>query len=373
MPKESISYSTKSKAEKNKPQPMNTIPAVSVIIPTYNSERYIKSCLTSALTQTLKNIEIICVDDCSTDDTFNIIMEYARQDSRITLVKLPKNTGSASEPRNMGMRMSRGRYIAFLDSDDMYTKTALEELVTVAEKWKADVVHTEQVYMPEDKVIDIDDTTKLKAFSKEVGERCTEPVLETDNLAERVKMFHAGRFFGWVHNKLFRRDFLMHKGLTFPKIKVSEDTIFYFKVVCTAPRIVRVPNIMYIYRDNPNSLTRKLVELEESYHALAYLMIEGAKILSEFMDTIPMFEQSPALRQLPLDYLIQRHLVWTQRFYENCKPAELASLARKEIEPFCGEYTPFFAYLYGAIHFYRHKMIEYENTIRKLQDSGQKK
>lgn len=355
------------------PQPAPVIPAVSIIIPMYNAEKYIKTCLQSAQNQTLKNIEIICVDDCSTDETFNTVMEIARQDSRITLVKLPKNTGSASAPRNMGIRMSRGRYIAFLDSDDMYTKTAMEELVTLAEKWKADVVHTEQVYMPEENVIDVDENTKLKTSSRELGGFCSEPVLETDNLIERVQMFHKGRFFGWVHNKLFRRDFLMNKDLKFPPLKVSEDVIFYFQVVCTAPRIVRVPNIMYIYRDNPDSLTRKLVDLEESYHELAKVLVDGCKILDEFMARFPAFAQNPALRQLPLDHLIQRHLVWTQRFYEQCKPAELDELARKELKNYCGEYTPFFAYLYGAIHFYRHKLLEYENKIQQLQDAQEKK
>lgn len=348
------------------------MPSVSIIIPMYNAERYIKSCLTSAINQSLTDIEIICVDDCSTDKTFDIVMEFARKDARIRLSKLPKNSGSASEPRNTGMRLSRGKYIAFLDSDDMYTSTAMEELFNLAEKWKADVVHTEQVYKPENNVIDVDSDTKLNTFSKELGGFCSEPVLETDNLAERVQMFFKGRFFGWVHNKLFRRDFIMNKDFKFPALKVSEDVIFYFQVICTAPRIVRVPNIMYIYRDNPESLTRKLVDLKESYHALAHLMIEGAKVLDEFMASIPLFVQNPALRQLPLDYLITRHLIWTQRFYENCKPVELDALARQEMKPYCGEHAPFFAYLYGAIHFYRHKLLEYEKTIKELQ-AAQKK
>ena len=348
-------------------QNIAAIPLVSIIIPMYNSERYIESCVSSALNQTLKNIEIICVDDCSTDKTFNIVMELAKKDNRIRLAKLGQNSGTASEPRNLGIRLSRGKYIAFLDSDDMYTKTAMEELVIVAEKWKADVVHTEQVYRPENDVIDVDENTKLTTFSKELGGFCTEPLLETDNLVERVQMFFKDRFFGWIHNKLYRRDFLMEKDLKFAPLKISEDIIFYFFVICTAPRIVRVPNIMYIYRENENSLTRKEVSLEESFHALTQLMIEGSKLLDEFMAKIPMFVQNPALRQLPLDHLIQKHLSWTQRFYEQCKPLELDALARKEMETYCGENMPFFAYLYNTIHFYRHKLLEYEKTIKELK------
>ena len=354
------------------PQNVAALPAVSVIIPMYNAERYIKSCVESVQRQTLANIEIICVDDCSTDNTFNIVLEMAQRDGRIKLARLAQNSGGASEPRNYGIRLSRGKYIAFLDSDDMYTKTAMEELALIAEKYQADVVHTEQVYFPENDIIDVDDNTKFSTFSKELGGFCSEPMLETDNLAERVQMFFNGRFFGWVHNKLYRRDFIMDKDLKFAPLKTSEDIVFYFFVVCTAPRIVRVPNIMYIYRHNPNSITRKIVSIEESYHALTHLMIEGSKIMDEFMAKHPLFVQNPQLRQLPLDYLIQQHLIWTQRFYDKYTPAQLDVLARKEVQPYCGEGgTPFFAYLYGAIHFYRQKLIEFEKKIHELEGKKQ--
>lgn len=344
-----------------------SIPAVSVIIPMYNAQRYIKSCIASVLNQTLANLEIICVDDCSTDETFKIVEEIARQDGRVRLFKLPQNSGGASEPRNFGMRMSRGKYIAFLDSDDLYTPTAMQELFLIAEKWNADVIHTEQVYFPENQKIDIDENTKFSRFSKERGGFCTEPMLETDNLAERVQMFFQGRFFGWVHNKIYRRDYLMEKNLKFEKLKTSEDIIFYFLVVCTAPRIVRVPNVIYIYRHNPNSITRKIVSIQESLHALTHLMIEGTKIMDDFMGKIPLFVQNPALRQLPIDYIIQQHLIWTQRFFDKYTPAQLDELVRNEMKPFCGDHSAFYAYIFSAIHVYRKKMIEYDKKIKELE------
>jgi len=346
---------------------ISPMPTVSVIIPMYNSERYIKSCVESVQRQTLQNLEIICVDDCSTDNTFNIVLEMAKLDGRIRLAKLGQNSGGASEPRNYGMRLSRGKYIAFLDSDDMYTKTAMAELVTEAEKFKADVVHTEQVYFPENDVIDVTDDTKFTTFSKERGGFCSEPKLETDNLAERVQMFFNGRFFGWVHNKLYRRDFLMDKDLKFAPLKTSEDIVFYFFVLCSAPRIVRVPNIIYIYRKNPDSITRKVVSIEESYHALTNLMIEGTKLMDDFMAKNPLFVQNPGLRQLPIDYLVQQHLIWTQRFYDKYTTAQLDGLARKEMQPYTDSAQAFFAYLYGAIHFYRKRLIDQDKKIKELE------
>lgn len=343
------------------------LPAVSVILPMYNASRYITSCVKSVLSQTFGLFELICVDDCSTDDTVKIVAELAKTDGRIRIVRLPKNSGGASEPRNTGLRISRGKYIAFLDSDDMYTRTALAELVSVAEKFQADVVHTEQVYFPENQTIDVTPDTKFTTFSKELGGFCKEPMLETDNLAQRVQMFYKGRFFGWVHNKLYRRDLLMEKNIRFDKLMTSEDIIFYFRVLCTAPRIVRVPNIIYIYRHNPNSITRKMVSVEESLHVLTHLMIEGSKVLDDFMSGFELFVKNPGLRQLPIDYIIQQHLIWTQRFYEKYTTAQLDALVRKELKKYCGDFTPFFAYIYGAIHTYRKRLIAYDKEIKQLK------
>ena len=343
------------------------LPAVSVIIPMYNSARYIGSCIQSVLGQTFGELEVICVDDCSTDDTVRIVSEMAQRDGRIRLVRHAKNSGAASEPRNTGLRMSRGKYIGFLDSDDMYTPTALAELVSIAEQWRADVVHTEQVLFPENQTIDVTPQTRFTTFSKETGGFSKEPVLETDNLAERVQMFCRSRLFGWVHNKLYRRDFIMERDLRFDKLLTSEDIVFYFKVICTAPRIVRVPNIIYIYRHNPNSITRKMVSIEQSLHALTHLMIEGSKVMDDFMSGIEFFVKNPQFRQLPLDYIVQQHLIWTQRFYDKYSTAQLDELVRRELRKYCGDFTPFFAYIYAAIHTYRQRLINNDKQIRELQ------
>ncbi len=343
------------------------LPAVSIVLPMYNAQRYIETCVRSVLGQTFGDFELICIDDCSTDDTLKIVVALAQNDPRIKIVKLPKNSGGASEPRNTGIRISRGKYLAFLDADDMYTPTALQELVSVAEKFKADVVHTEQVYFPENQTIDVTPQTKFTTFSKEKGGFCKEAFLETNNLAERVQMFYKGRFFGWVHNKLYRRDFLMEKNLHFANLLTSEDIVFYFQVLCTAPRIVRVPNIVYIYRHNPGSITRRMVSIEESLHALTHLMIEGSKILDDFMSGFEFFVKNPNYRQLPIDYIIQQHLIWTQRFYEKYTPAQLDAAVRKELKKYCGDFTPFFAYIYGAIHSYRQRLLKYDKELKELQ------
>ncbi len=348
------------------------IPAVSVIIPMYNSAYYIKSCLASVLNQTLTNFEIICVDDCSTDDTFKIVTELANQDKRIKLLRHSRNSGGAGEPRNTGIRLSRGKYIAFLDSDDLLTKTALEELATIAEKWQADVVHTERAFFPEKQTVDGKSQVKLRPFSREVGGFCKEPMLETDKIAERVQMFHDNRFFGWVQNKLYRRDYIITQNITFDNLAISEDIIFYFKVLCTAPRIVRVPNITYISCSNPESITRRQIPIEESLRSLTHVMAEGSKILDEFMNGIDFFKKNPAFRQLPIDYFVQQHLVWTQRFYDQYKLLQVEPAIRQELKKYCGDYAPFFTYLFGVVHNYRRQIINSAKANKALPKPADK-
>ena len=100
---------------------------VSVIIPCYNSERYIVQSIESVIMQTFQQWEMIIVDDCSTDNSADIIKKYEAKDFRIRYLKTNEPSGSPSIPRNIGIREARGRYIAFLDSDDIWLPKKLEE------------------------------------------------------------------------------------------------------------------------------------------------------------------------------------------------------------------------------------------------------
>jgi hypothetical protein len=105
---------------------MNTTnPLISVIIPTYNSEEYIAEALNSVLQQTYNNIEVLLVDDASTDNTTEIIRQFAKNDCRIILEKLPINSGTAIA-RNKGINSANGSFIAFLDADDMWLPNKLQ-------------------------------------------------------------------------------------------------------------------------------------------------------------------------------------------------------------------------------------------------------
>ena len=115
---------------------MTKIPLISVIIPIFNSDKYLSSCLNSVINQTLKNIEIICIDDGSTDQSLKIVENYSNFDERIIIIS-QKNEGSGIA-RNKGIKKSKGKYIAFMDSDDLYpNEFTLELLLTKAIENKA--------------------------------------------------------------------------------------------------------------------------------------------------------------------------------------------------------------------------------------------
>ena len=112
---------------------------VSVIVPVYNVSNYLQRCVESLTGQSYKNIEIILIDDCSTDDSLKLCYEFAKHDERIKICKNEKNIG-LSATREVGMKYTSGEWIMFLDSDDTFTELAVEKMVCFAKESKADIV-----------------------------------------------------------------------------------------------------------------------------------------------------------------------------------------------------------------------------------------
>jgi len=116
-----------------------TIPNVSIIVPIYNVEPYLHRCLDSLVNQTLKDIEIICINDCSPDNSLDILKEYAEKDERINIINFEKNQG-VSVARNTGIEIAKGEYIGFVDSDDYVDLDFYEKLYKKARETDADMV-----------------------------------------------------------------------------------------------------------------------------------------------------------------------------------------------------------------------------------------
>jgi teichuronic acid biosynthesis glycosyltransferase TuaG len=128
---------------------MNQIPFVSIVVAVYNAEKYIENTIESIISQTFQDFEIILVDDCSTDSSYNILREYSNKNEKIKVYKLEQNSGGPAKPRNIGIDKSLGKYIAFLDADDLWYETKLEEQFNFMKKNKINFSSTKMYFIDE--------------------------------------------------------------------------------------------------------------------------------------------------------------------------------------------------------------------------------
>lgn len=271
-------------------------PEVSVIISMYNAENFVGECLTSLLNQTLKNIEVIVVDDCSTDNSAAVVKNFLPQfERRLTFLSTKKNSGYPGLPRNLALTSARGKYITFVDSDDFIDEDALEKLFNYAENFNADVVHVEKCFTLKDGVTQVESTQE---FSVE------EPTLETDDIGRRVIDFTEKKFMWNVWGKLFRRDFLTKNNIKFPAMTTYEDMIFTFQCVICAKNYLRIPDNFYHYRIRNNSLSHKNIDGIE----ISKNLIEGVKVLDKFMASKKFFVDNPKFKYAILDFFIPQQL-----------------------------------------------------------------
>ncbi|HIY62971.1 MAG TPA: glycosyltransferase [Candidatus Mediterraneibacter stercoripullorum] len=221
-------------------------PLVSVIIPVYNVEQYLRQCLDSVVNQTLKDIEIICVNDSSTDNSLAILNEYAARDSRIKVITQPN--GGAGAARNNGLSASTGKYLSFLDSDDFFEPDMLELAYEKAEEDKADFVvfQSDQYYTDDDKFVQVAWTLREKEIP---------PYTPFSHRQMTDNIFKV--FVGWAWDKLYNRDFVERNHLLFQEQRTSNDMLFVFSAVAIAKRITVVKKILaHQRRDAKDSLSK---------------------------------------------------------------------------------------------------------------------
>lgn len=209
---------------------------VSVIIPVYNIEHHLRRCLDSVAGQTLMDLEVICVDDGSTDQSPAILAEYARRDSRFQIVT-QANAGPGGA-RNAGLKRATGEYLIFLDSDDWFEPDLLEQLVGRAGETGADVTLCRAVEFDTETERELPSEWMLKSRYLP-GETFT-PAEIADHLFQFT--------YGWPWDKLYRADFVRKTGLSYPPLPNSEDLVFVFQSLALAGRISVVPRPLVHHR-----------------------------------------------------------------------------------------------------------------------------
>lgn len=130
-----------------------TEPLVSVVIPMYNSQEFISECIDSVLAQTYQNIELIIVDDCSTDDSVSVVQTYCEKGDRVKLIKLSSNSGGPAKPRNVGIKASHGKYIAFIDADDLWFEGKTADQVQLMEENDYNITSTRALFVTKNEKI----------------------------------------------------------------------------------------------------------------------------------------------------------------------------------------------------------------------------
>lgn len=215
---------------------------VSVIIPVYNVEEYIEECIESVVNQTLKEIEIIIVNDGTQDNSMKKIEKFLF-DKRIIIIN--KENGGVSSARNCGLEIAKGEYIAFLDSDDFIDEMMLEKMYSSSEK--ADIVFSN--------IIEYNDITKEKKFRKNY--------FPLENKTRKGKFF-----FNYsdvvVWNKIYKNNFLRKFNIRFNERIIHEDIIFTFKTMFLADKVKWVNEYFYFYRINRNGSIMSSLKKDKS-------------------------------------------------------------------------------------------------------------
>ena len=211
---------------------------ISIIMPVYNTEQYVKTAIQSVLNQTYTDWELILVNDASTDNSLEILKEFQRLDKRIQVIDIPQNSG-ASHARNIGMKLAKGDYLSFLDSDDFWDPIFLISLISKIEQ-----------------------NTNINFIYSGFDE-----FDEKGNIINVQNQYKAGKFNAFIHKSgelrfpfdmdsfMVKRELIEKFDITFPEeYQICEDTCFLLKILCITPAYY-VPEILTHYRKHTNSAT----------------------------------------------------------------------------------------------------------------------
>lgn len=214
---------------------MDINPKVSVIIPIYNASEFLEECINSILQQSLKEIEVICVDDGSSDNSLEILKKYAQNDCRVKI--LSQSNQGAGAARNNGMSNARGEYLSFLDSDDFFDVDMLKDAYEAAHNSNADVC-----------VFDADlfnhSTKEFKKCTWAFRRQYFPKEQPFSPLSPDVKDNIFRMFNGWPWDKLFRREFVQRIHLQYQNLRTTNDMFFVFIGIARAKRIITVDKVL---------------------------------------------------------------------------------------------------------------------------------
>ena len=225
---------------------------LSVIVPVYKVEPFLRKCVDSIINQTYRNLEIILVDDGSPDNCGAICDEYAEKDNRVFVIH--KNNGGVSSTRNVGIEQAKGDYITFVDSDDWLEETMYEEMIACAKTKNADVVCCNYQYGKWEN----QDTKQTYQYG---GSEACHKMFESNRLVDGISVAPI--------DKIFRRDIV--GSIRFcEQCSYAEDTLFVTEVLCIANCVVKLDKTFYHYVQVEGSAMRSDYSIQRSSEIIAY-------------------------------------------------------------------------------------------------------
>lgn len=260
-------------------------PLISIIVPVYNVEKYLRECLESLINQTYDNVEIICFNDASTDNSLSILEEYACIDDRVKVINSSINVKQGGG-RNRALKLSKGEYICFVDSDDWIDKHFVEMLYSAISTFNADIA--------------IADCYEYNnGHLKEITYLGKNIQCSTIELKRKILLNGCP-----LPTSIFRRNLIFDNNLFFPEGVFYEDNAVGPAIFLSARKIIKIDNSLYYYRMNPTSTTHRINDyrffdrLETSLLAL-----NNIKKLSNFESELAILEEEIEWRFIRLYFI----------------------------------------------------------------------
>lgn len=275
---------------------------ISIIVPFHNVEKYISKCLTSLIYQSLEDIEIICINDASTDDSKNIVQHYVENDTRIILLNVD-NVSGQSYARNIGINVASGEYIGFVDSDDWVELDMFEKMYNKAKSVDSDITMCQaQLYDDKEQTLYTNDYYNLKSLEK-YGDKVFTPEETKDEILNINVVL-------W--NKIYKREFLQNISAKFQDGYIYEDLPFFFETYLKAQRINILWEASYYYRQN-----RQFSTMQNSDKKV-YDRIPMVERTYNVLKQAPFFEEKKAeIISWIIDDIFHRYTLLEDKYYED--------------------------------------------------------
>ncbi|MDD6478700.1 MAG: glycosyltransferase family 2 protein [Oscillospiraceae bacterium] len=323
---------------------------ISIIIPVYNSEKYLYQCVDSVLKQTYSNLEVILVDDGSTDLSAQICDEYAAKDNRVKVIH--KSNGGVSDSRNCGLNIAKGEYIAFVDSDDYMDLSLCETVMKIFSNYNVQIVSFDYIAFKENgKIVNLSEKIENKVLNKE----------------ESIRELLLGNINSYYPNKVFKHH--IFDNVRCPVGRIWEDLATTYKLFLKADNIYTLNKKLYFYRQHKNSITKTITE-----KALVDIFVAKYERYNKIKDIYPDIAEL-AFDDLALEALkLYDRSLWSEvdkewlckaiGFLAENKERLLSNRSKIEFKLYFG-----FPWIYKRLRLLKHNIVEVVKHINQKTNS----